>query len=153
MHPRIPWVMQALTAPNDDERTWGMYAHLSGMLAFTGIPFGGLIGPLVIYLQNKPVRPFATEQSREALNFHITAGIVQFVALVCAIVAWFGIVIAAATSPKSAEFPLAGFGVAAVAFGAFFVAYIWTFVFTLIGTIRAASGQIYRYPLTIRFVR
>ena len=145
--------MTESTAPTDEERTWGMYAHLSGLLAFTGIPFGGLLGPFVMYLQNKPVRPFATEQAREALNFHITYGIVQFVALVIAICAWFGMVIGVANAPKSADVPLANLGVAGVAFAAFFLVYLWTFVLTVVATIRASSGQIYRYPLTIRFVR
>jgi len=144
--------MQTLTAPNEDERTWGMYAHLSGMLAFTGVPFGGIIGPLVLYLQNKPTRPFATAQAREALNFHITAGIVQFFALAVAIAAYFGIFLSVATAAKGAMPPLAEIATAFVCFMAFFVVYIWTFVFTLIGTIRASSGSIYRYPLTIRFV-
>lgn len=63
--------MQINAAPSEDERTWGMYAHLSGMLAFTGIPFGGLIGPLALYLQNKPVR--RSPQSRLARRSTFTS--------------------------------------------------------------------------------
>lgn len=143
--------MQTLSAPTDDERTWGMYAHLSGLLAFTGVPFGGLIGPLIMYLQNKPVRPFATEQARQSLNFHITYGIVQFVALLVAICAWFSVVFGSATAHVA--LPLASLGFAGVAFAAFFFAYLWTFIFTMIATIRASSGKMYRYPLSIGFVR
>ncbi len=145
--------MQTSTAPSEDERTWGMYAHLSGMLAFTGIPFGGIIGPLAIYLQNKPRRPFATEQAAEALNFHITAGIAQFVTLLIAVVVWLGAIVSLSAAPKDATPPLGALLLAFACFGTFFLVYIWTFVLTLIGTIRASAGAIYRYPLTIRFVR
>jgi uncharacterized Tic20 family protein len=139
-------------APSEDERTWGMYAHLSGMLAFSAIPFGGIIGPLAIYLQNKSVRPFAREQAREALNFHITVGIVQFFSLVAFVAAWFGLIFSAALAPKTTP-SLAPFGSAFIGIGCYLLAYVWAFVFTLIGTIRASSGAMYRYPLTIRFVR
>jgi uncharacterized protein len=145
--------MIATTAPSEDERTWGMYAHLSGMLAFTAVPFGGIIGPLVLYLQNKPTRPFATEQAREALNFHITVGIFQLLALIGGIVAWFELILSASTSSRYAPMPVASLTLAATCFGGYFLVYLWTFVLTLIGTIRSSSGSIYRYPLTIRFVR
>ena len=145
--------MQTIGAPSEDERMWGMYAHLSGMIAFTGIPFGGIIGPLVLYLQNKPVRPFATEQAREALNFHITVGIAQLLTLVAAVVLWFGAILSVSMASKGATPSFAGLGLAVACFGAFFAVYIWTFVLTLVGTIRASSGAIYHYPLTICFVR
>jgi uncharacterized Tic20 family protein len=141
------------TAPNADERTWGMYAHLSGMLAFTAVPFGGIIGPLVLYLQNKPTRPFATEQAREALNFHITVGIFQLLTLIGGIVAWFELVLSASLSSRFAPVPVAQLTLMGACFGGFFLVYIWTFVLTLVGTIRSSSGSLYRYPLTIRFVR
>lgn len=145
--------MQTYSAPTDDERTWGMYAHLSGLLAFTGVPFGGTIGPLIMYLQNKPIRPFAMQQAREALNFHITYGIVQFVALIVAVSAWLSMALSVATGPKNADFPLAGFSIVGVSFAAFLAVYLWTFVFTMIATIRASGGMLYRYPLTLRFWR
>lgn len=80
-------------------------------------------------------------------------GIVQLLALIFAISAWFSLILVAATAAKPAEPPLANLGFFILGIGAFFVVYLWTFIFTLIGTIRASSGQIYRYPLTFRFVR
>lgn len=37
--------------PTQHERDWAMYAHLSGLLALTHIPFANIIGPLIVYLK------------------------------------------------------------------------------------------------------
>jgi len=145
--------MQTLVAPSDDERTWGMYGHLSGMFAFTGVPFGGIIGPLVLYIQNRHTRPFAAEQSREALNFHITAGIVQFVAIALLIGGYVNLLFSVSTMPKDAAPPIGSFGSILIGLAVYLAVYLYTFVLTLVGTIRASKGEAYRYPLTIRLVR
>src|SRR6185312_13976060 len=73
------------TAISKDERNWGMFAHLSGLLAFvSGI--GGIIGPLVIYLLKKDEMPFVRDQAREALNFQITMFIAFLISWVLVIV-------------------------------------------------------------------
>lgn len=142
------------TAPNEEERSWGMYGHLAGLFAHSGIPFGGVIGPWIIYLQSKTQRPFAAEQARSALNFHITAGLLQFVLIVTAMVCWFSTVLSMPEKGGTpAPFGAASFIVAALCFFGYFAAYVWSFVFTLIGTSRASNGLLYYYPLTIPFVR
>jgi uncharacterized Tic20 family protein len=37
---------------NDDKqaRIWGMLCHLTALLGIIGIPFGNIVGPLVIWL-------------------------------------------------------------------------------------------------------
>jgi len=145
--------MQAdLRAANEDERQWGMYGHVIGLLAFTGIPFGGVVGPWVLYLQNKQARPFAAEQARNALNFHITIGIIQAISLAYAIVSWFslfavlhGYVVLAGVAGRM--------GTVFLAILVYLAAYVWGFVFTLIGTVRASQGVLYQYPLTWNVVR
>ena len=48
--------------PSQNDRTWGMWAHLSALSALLNIPFGNILGPLIIYLslKNKPELPSAT---------------------------------------------------------------------------------------------
>ncbi|HET7333003.1 DUF4870 domain-containing protein, partial [Dyella sp.] len=62
-----------------EERTWGMFAHLSALLgALLTASFWGLacfIGPLAIWLMKKESMPFASDQAKEALNFNITMAI------------------------------------------------------------------------------
>jgi uncharacterized protein len=48
-----------------DERMWGLFAHLSGIIF-------GFLGPLVIWLVQRERSVFVNDQGKEALNFQIT---------------------------------------------------------------------------------
>ena len=104
-------------------RNRSMAAHLSGLVGFVGVP--SLVGPLVALLIWKD-DPTVEAHAKEALNFQIS---------------WFIWAAAAALS----IFVLVGF----LLFPA--VALAWM-VLTVIGAVRASDGELYRYPLTIRFV-
>lgn len=66
--------------PTADERTWGLLAHLSGLLAgLIGLSF---LGPLVVWMIKKDESPFVGDQAKEALNFQLA---VMIVVLICAI--------------------------------------------------------------------
>jgi uncharacterized Tic20 family protein len=54
-----------------DERTWGMLCHLSAFAGFV-IPFGNIIGPLIVYSMKKEEFPFVADQGKESLNFQIS---------------------------------------------------------------------------------
>jgi uncharacterized Tic20 family protein len=108
-----------------EEKTWGMLAHLSSLSGFI-IPFGSLLGPLVIWLIKKDTMPFVADQGKEALNFNITV-------LIAAIISGLLTLI------------LIGFLLLAV------VGIGWL-VLTIMATIAANKGEAYRYPFTWRLV-
>ena len=55
--------------PTPDERTWGLLAHLSSLIAsLVGLMF---VGPLIVWLVKKDQSPFVEDQAKEALNFQI----------------------------------------------------------------------------------
>ena len=144
------------TAPNVDEKNWGMYGHLSGMLAYSGIPFGGVIGPWVLYTQNRTQRPFAAEQARQALNFHITAGIVQVVAIVAAFVLYLSGIFTFVGAGKEATPSATGVVMvigAVCSFLLYFAVYLFGLILTIVATVRASNGNLFTYPLTIPFVK
>jgi uncharacterized Tic20 family protein len=61
----------------DDDKLWGMLAHLSPLLAsFAGLPF---LGPLLVMVIYKDKSEFVTKQAKEALNFELTMLIVVLV--------------------------------------------------------------------------
>ena len=66
--------------PNDDERTWGMLAHVS---CFVASALGGMsfLGPLIVWLVKKEQSPFVADQAKEALNFQL-AGLLVAIVLV-----------------------------------------------------------------------
>ncbi|MFK7915719.1 MAG: DUF4870 domain-containing protein [Pseudomonadales bacterium] len=111
-------------AVSANDRQWGMFAHLSALLGFV-IPFGNLIGPLVIWQMKKDV-PFVADQGKEALNFQITVAIAAMICVVLFLVVIGGPLLMLV-------------GLAAL-------------VFMVIAAIKANEGIRYRYPYAFRFV-
>lgn len=113
-------------AKNNDERQWGMFTHLAALAAFV-IPFGSIIGPLIIYMIKKDEFEFVNDQGKEVINFQITWALIFLVSGLLILVA-IGI------------FLLIGFGVA------------WI-VLVIIGISKANQGIYHRFPMTIRFIK
>lgn len=47
-----------------DEKQWGLFAHLSGILL-------GFLGPLIVWMMKKEESRFLEDQGKEALNFQL----------------------------------------------------------------------------------
>ena len=113
-------------APSADDRQWGMFAHLSA-LSGVDIPFGNIIGPLVVWQVKKDTLPFAADQGKEALNFNITMLIAAFIGFLLTFIL-IGLVL----------LPLIGIA--------------WL-VFTILAGIKANEGVAYRYPYALRLIK
>ncbi|MEQ3722898.1 DUF4870 domain-containing protein [Alcanivorax sp.] len=109
-----------------EERSLGLACHL---LAFVGmaLPFGNILGPLVMWLIKKDDSAFVDDQGKEAVNFNITISIAGFVAFLLTF----------------------------VVIGAFLLPVIGIFwlVMTIVAAVKANGGEYYRYPLTIRLIK
>ncbi|WP_434389648.1 DUF4870 domain-containing protein [Melittangium boletus] len=112
--------------PTADEKTWGMLAHLSAVIAgFFGLPF---LGPLIVLLVKGKESAWVEKQAKEALNFQITAT-VAIIAAAITILCFVGVILA----------PLVALA---------------TLVLSIIGGIKANNGEMYRYPVPmIRIVK
>jgi uncharacterized protein len=119
-------------APPAKERQWAVIAHLSAMLLYVTL-FGGLLGPLVVWLMFRAEMPFVDDQGRETLNFQIT---VTLLLVAGAVLFGAGILLAAAGGWLLA--------VAAVAGCALLI--VVHFVLTIVAAIQASEGVKYRYP-------
>ena len=62
-----------------DEKNWGMYCHLAGFAGLL-VPFGNVLGPLLIWIIKKEEYPFVEVEGKEALNFQITVSIAAIIA-------------------------------------------------------------------------
>ena len=71
-----------ITELTREERDWGIALHLSA-LAMHIIPFGNILGPLIIWSSKRDRSAYLDQQGREVLNFHIswTVGLVLAVLL------------------------------------------------------------------------
>ena len=109
----------------DEEKTMAMLCHLSA-LAGCIVPFGHIIGPLVIWLMKKEGSPFIDHHGKEAVNFQIVLTIYMIIAALLIIVV-IGIFI----------LPLLG---------------IAGQVLMIIAAIKAKDGEYYRYPFIFRVI-
>jgi uncharacterized Tic20 family protein len=109
----------------DQERLWGMLAHLlSFVAAYIAL---GFLAPLIVLIVFGQRSAYVRANAVESLNFNLSW-------LLYAIVA--GILL------------LIGIGLLIlIALG---IAYV---VLVIIASVRANNGEFFRYPLTIRFVR
>jgi hypothetical protein len=117
-------------AVSSDERNMALLAHLSGLAGFI-FPLGNVLGPLIVWLTQKEKSAFVADQGAEALNFQITTSIIGLVLVVFAMTI-IGLV---------------------VAIPGFFIVGIGWLVLTIIGGVKASSGERYRYPFNWRLVQ
>ena len=96
---------------------------------FTGyiIPFGNIIGPLIIWLIKKDQSAWVDQHGKEALNFQISVAIYAIVAGILTLVV-IGILLLIAVG-------------------------IFSLVMIIIASVKANNGEMYYYPLTIRFIK
>ncbi|HEX9996536.1 MAG TPA: DUF4870 domain-containing protein [Abditibacterium sp.] len=117
-------------SPSPEEKNWAMGAHLSSLSGFIGVPFGNIIGPLVVWLIKKDSSAFINEHGRESLNFHISLWIYGLISGIL----WFTIIL----------IPLVFIAWAAI--------YIGGVVYSILAAVKAANGEHYRYPFTMRLI-
>jgi uncharacterized Tic20 family protein len=118
------------SGPSRDSRGLAAIAHLSSFVAFTGIP--SFIGPLVIWLLQKDRDRFVAGEALEALNFNLSLLLYVAAAIIATIVTF-------------------GLGLIVIIPVALVAAPAWL-VITAVAASRAADGQPYRYPATIRMI-
>lgn len=134
------------------ERNWAMAAHLSALVAVAGLPFGHVLGPLVVYLVRGHESEFVGEHARASLNYQLTISLASVVAAIVAAVVVLGYIIplssstSATTSLNFAEFWI-GIGIAVL------VVFLASILFIILGTLAASEGRPYTYPFAIRFLR
>ena len=108
------------------ERQWALICHLSALSGYV-IPFGNLIVPIIIWSMKKDEMPMVDEHGKEVINFQISMMIWMIIS---------GILI------------LIVIGIPLLIMLA-----ILQVVFIIIGAIKADSGKLYKYPMTIQFIK
>ncbi len=116
---------EGVTTDDEDEQMWGLLLHLSAFAGFL-IPFGNLIGPIIIWQVKKDESNFLDEVGREAVNFQIAITIYTFVSALL-IPVFIGLLL-----------------IVAVTLG--------MIVFTVIAAIKASDGECYRFPMIFRVI-
>ena len=146
---------------NSHQKNIATFIHLSTFSRFI-IPFGNFIGPLILWITNKDKSEFIDAHGKQAINFQISMLL-------------YAIILGALTIPffifgflgqlnvfdfngfDSFQFninklsPLlyitGGFGVLAI------MGFILELIFIVIASLKARDGELYKYPLTINFLK
>ena len=110
-----------------NEQTMGMLCHLTSLSKYLAIPFGHIIGPLIVWMIKRQEMPFVESQGKESLNFQISVTIYGLIAgLLCFVLIGFPILLGLI---------------------------VFDLVCVVLASIQAADGKPYRYPLCIRFLK
>jgi uncharacterized Tic20 family protein len=110
-----------------DEQNWAMGCHLAALAGFV-IPFGNIIGPLVVWLIKRAEMPLVDQHGKESLNFQITVTI--------------GVLICVPLMFVLIGIPL------------MFIIGIGALILTIMAAVKVSNGVLdYRYPMTIRLLK
>jgi uncharacterized protein len=110
----------------ETERNWAMLAHIAAFAGFF-FPFGGIIGPLIIWLSKKDDSAWVNINGRAAMNFNLSILLYSVLA-----------------------FPLVF-----IIIGIPILIAIWILkiLCITIASVKAARGELFRYPLSIPFIQ
>lgn len=109
-----------------DERLWATLAHL-GIVAGLIIPFGSVLGPLIIWLVFKDRSSYVDYHAKEALNFQLTM-LIGFVACIILMFIIIGIPLLIALA-------------------------IVDLVMSIKAAMAADKGEHYKYPYSLRLIK
>lgn len=117
---------QPASLQTPDQRQMGLFLHLSQLAGFV-IPFGGIILPVVLWQTQKEKMPALDAHGKMVVNFMLSVLIYAIVSVVL-------------------MFVLVGFlTLLAVA--------VIHIIFPIVGAVKANNGELWEYPLTIKFLK
>jgi len=119
--------------PAAQARTWNMLCHLSALAGFIGIPFGNVLGPLIVWQIKKNEIPSVDAHGKASLNFQITVLLAVMVSVIVGFILSF----------------------ICIGFIFFFVAMaigLGGLILAILAGIKANNGEDYKYPWSLTLV-
>ncbi|HEY1583483.1 MAG TPA: DUF4870 domain-containing protein [Chthoniobacterales bacterium] len=108
-------------------RTWCVLCHAAALLGLFFHFLGHIFGPLIVWLLKRSDGAEIDAHGKESLNFQLSMLIYDAIAaILCLVLIGFPILI---------------------------VLWVLNTVLVIIASIKASDGVLYRYPLTIRFIK
>jgi hypothetical protein len=116
-----------VSVASSNTRTWIVLCHASALLGLFFHFLGHIFGPLIVWLAKRGESTEIDAHGKESLNFQLSMLIYDAVALILC-------------------FVLIGIPI-------LILLWIVNIVLIIVASIKASEGQLYRYPLTIRFIK
>jgi len=111
---------------SETERNWAMLCHLSAFAGFF-FPFGGIIGPLICWLSRKEESYWVNLNGKNALNFQLS--VMLYIVLAVPLI-----------------FIIIGIPI-------IIMLVTLKIICIIIASVKAAKGELFRYPLSIPFIQ
>ena len=108
-------------------RTWCILCHASALLGLFFHFLGHIFGPLIVWILKRAEAAEIDAHGKESLNFQLSMLIYDAVAVILC-------------------FVLIGIPI-------LILLWVLNTIFVIVASIKASEGQLYRYPLTIRFIK
>lgn len=107
-------------------RRWAAATHIAAVAGYI-IPFGNIIGPLLVWQLKKVDGQLIDDQGKESVNFQITVTLAMLVSALLTLIL--------------------------IGFLLIFIVGLGALIFIVIAAIKANDGEAYRYPLTLRLIK
>lgn len=118
--------MEEIKTYTQNERDWAMFCHLSTFAGYF-FPFGGIIGPIICWVSRKDQSEWVNVNGKSALNFQISMLLYTVLLIpLCFILVGIPFLVA--------------LGILEV-------------VCVIVASIRAAKGEVFKYPISIPFIQ
>lgn len=114
-------------AVDKQTRQWGALLHLSQLLGYSALPIAGLVAPILIWQFKKDQLPQLDEHGRNATNWIISSTIYAVVSAILLLVL--------------------------IGIPMLFGVLICCLIFPIIAAIKANNGEVWKYPMTIEFLK
>lgn len=139
---------------NNSEKSSSMLIHLSALANYV-IPFGSLLLPLILWQTTKKDSAFIDHHGKEALNFNLSFFIYNIVSIFVLLGSILGTIFSAIQAEDTEN--IAGILLSTSGFIAAIIVLsilgITKLILMIIAAIKANEGNLYKYPLTLRFIK
>ena len=142
---------------SNSEKSNSMLIHLSALAKYI-IPLGSILLPLILWQTTKKDSEYVNHHGKEAVNFNLSFFLYNMICVLLLLGSIFGTVFGAIKAEQFGnEADIAGilFGT-----GGFVTAIVVLIIISLvklilmiIAAIKANEGVLYKYPMTIRFIK
>lgn len=139
---------------SQNEKNTAALLHLSAFAKYL-IPFAGIVAPLIIWQTKKHESNYIDATGKSVINFHLSILVYSFIIAVVIAVLFLGTIINYIELERAGgdivPVNLITIGIVSLVFLG-----IWTlieFILIILGSVKANEGIIYRYPLTITFIK
>ena len=136
-----------------EEKNNAALIHLSGLAKYV-FPFAGIIVPLLIWQSKRHQSTFIDKHGKQAVNFNIRMMVYSFIIALLFLVPIFILISDAIISVEYFDDrPPINFIIGMIVVCVLLIVEsILEFILIILASVKASSGQDFKYPLTIKFI-